>query len=99
MVPRKNTPPAYVVVKFGDGSPKDGGGARIYDLHIEGALGDIRPLVTRHDSEQIDRTYPNRDRFFPLGKTIPPYIEFLRGDLAVEPAEQGEFLEANGSEF
>ena len=99
VVPRKNTPPAYIVVKFGDGSPEDGGGARIYDLHIEGTLGDIRPLVTRHDSEQIDRTYPNRDRFFPLGKTIPPYIEFLRGDLAVEPAEQGEFLEANGSEF
>ena len=41
VVPRKNTPPAYVVVKFGDGSPKDGGGARIYDLHIEGALGTV----------------------------------------------------------
>ena len=99
VVPRKNTPPAYVVVKFGDGSPKDGGGARIYDLHVEGALAAIRPLVTRHDSEQIDRTYPNRDRFFPLGKTIPPYIEFLRGDLVVAPDDDGEFLEAKGSEF
>lgn len=99
VVPRRNTPPAYIAVKFSDGSPRNGGGARVYDIHIEGELGDIRPLVTRHDRNQVDTTYPNRDRFFPLGQTIPPYIQFLRGDLEAEPPNEREFFEANESEF
>ena len=92
VLPRTNNPPAYIVVKFADGSQLDGNGPRVFDVRIRGELEEIRPLVTRHDSGQIDPTFPNRDEFFPEGKTIPPYIEFLRGQLPTQGSGTGANL-------
>ena len=77
-----NQPPAYIAVKVSDGSDRDGRGARIFDIFIDGPLGDVTPVITRHDTRDVDPLNPNRDAAFPRGRTIPRYMEFLRGDLA-----------------
>ena len=59
----------------------------------------FRPDVTRHDSELIDPTYPNRDQFFPEGRSIPPYFQFLKGQLPLENVAGNDYLEARDSEY
>ena len=59
----------------------------------------FRPDITRHDSEVIDPTYPNRDQFFPEDRSIPPYFEFLKGQLPLVDAGARGYLEARDSEY
>ena len=97
---RLKNPPAWLAVRISDGSEDDGRGARVYDVRVEGPLNDaVEVSVTRHDADVVNPHFPNGDRAFRPGFTIPPYIEFLKGDLPLEdPGAQG-FLEANGTEY
>ena len=94
------SPPVWIAVKVSDGSDRDDGGPRVFDMYIDGPLGEhAEAVVTRHDSRVIDQRFPNGDEFFLPGKEIPPYIEFIRGALdPVTPGAQG-FHEANGTEY
>ncbi len=56
----------------------------------------FRPEVTRHDSKVVDPTYPNRDQYFPEGRSIPPYFQYLKGQL---PLVADERLAADGTEY
>jgi hypothetical protein len=56
----------------------------------------LRPEVTRHDSRVIDSTYPNRDQYFPEERSVPPYFQYLKGQL---PLVQDAALKANGTEY
>jgi len=58
----------------------------------------FRPDVTRHDTEVIDPTYPNRDRYLPQNRTIPPYFEYVKGQLPLVDSG-GRRLEADGTEY
>ena len=92
----------YLVVKFADGTDKDGQGARVFDVRIfiNGVQrDDIRPRITRHDTELINTTYPNGDRFFPPNRSIPPYVELLKGFLPEETVPSAGFLEASRTEY
>ncbi|MBU08753.1 MAG: hypothetical protein CME13_12390 [Gemmatimonadetes bacterium] len=60
-----------------------------------------RIVVTRHHMETIDPAFPNGDEEFPreFGMEIPPYVEFISGQLPEEfPGQQG-YLEAHGKEY
>jgi len=93
-------PPLMIAVKVSDGSPDDGGGARVLDLHVDGELDDLIPVsVTRHDSKKRDQTDHNRDAKFPRDRSIPPYIQFKQNEFPLEEAGPQGYLEANGSEF
>ena len=93
-------PPMMIAVKVADGSPDDGRGARVMDLHVVGELAEaVRVSVTRHDARKRDQTNANRDRLFPRNRTIPPYLQFARGELPLEDPRGRGYLEANGSEY
>lgn len=59
----------------------------------------FRPDITRHDSEVIDPAYPNRDQFFPEDRSIPPYFQFLKGQLPLVDVRAKGYLEAHDSEY
>ena len=95
-LPKDGYPVAYLVLKLADGSEQRKGGARIYDVEIymDGKRREVPVLVTQHDAKVIDLEYPNGDRGFP--KPIPPYVQFIRGDLPTKPF--GTF-QAEGSKY
>jgi len=94
-----NMAPALIAVKVADGSDRDGRGARVYDMRIVGDLADIRPEVTRHDADLLDQTYPNNDQFFPPGREIPPYVQYLKGEFPPELPNRDGYIEASGTEY
>lgn len=81
----------------------DVGGDRVRvdaDADTAQVWGDLfRPDVTRHDRSVIDPTYPNRDRYFPEGRTIPPYFQYLKGQLRLEDMRSNTRVEADGTEY
>jgi hypothetical protein len=92
----------YLVVKVADGSDRDGGGARVLDIKISingVERPDIEPAVTRHDSRAPTVLNINGDQFFPPGREIPPYVEFIKGFLPKEAPSRGAYLEATGTEY
>ncbi len=93
-------PPFMVVVKFSDGTDLDGSGARVFDVRIEGDLEHVRPVITRHDADDPPPLgNPNRDGAYLPGRTVPPFVQFLRGEFPQMRPEDQEFFEANGTEF
>jgi hypothetical protein len=60
-----------------------------------------RIVVTRHHMDAIDPAFPNGDAEFPreLGLEIPPYVEFVSGQLPEEFPGQRGYLEAHGKEY
>ena len=101
----------YLVVKIADETERDGQGARVYDVRmfINGAArDDLRPVITRHDTEVLEQSNlganANNDRLFPRGRTIPPYVEFIKSAAAPEPflpteTAGADGLEASGTEY
>ena len=72
------------------------------DADAAAGLDDTQRIVaTRHHIEDVDPAFPNGDREFPreLGRQIPPFVEFISGDLPEEFPEERGYLEANGKEF
>ena len=92
--------PFLVVVKFSDGTDLDGSGARVFDVRIEGDLQHIKPVITRHNTDDPPPLgNPNRDGAFLPGKSVPPFVQFLKGEFPqMQPEDQG-FFEANGTEY
>ena len=101
----------YLVVKIADETERDGQGARVFDVRmfINGVeRDDIRPVITRHDTEVLEQSNlganANNDRLFPRGRTIPPYVEFIKSETAPEPflpteTAGADGLEASGTEY
>ena len=76
----------YLVVRIDDSSPRDGEGARVYDIQmfIDGELRtDVVPFISTHNVDLVNRDFPNGDAFFV--RPIPPYVEVLLG------LQNGEF--------
>ena len=59
----------------------------------------FRPDITRHDSEVVDPTYPNRDRYLPENRSIPPYFEYQRGLLPVAGGDGSTQQQVDGTEY
>ncbi len=94
-----NRPPAYIAVRVATAGEAPDAVARVYDMYIEGELQDIVPSITRHDADFVDQTYPNWDRYFPPGREIPPFVQFLRREFPLEqPGVQG-YLEITDTEY
>lgn len=94
-------PPFLIAVRVSDGSDLDGLGARVFDMRIDGELSGVQPVITRHRTDEVDPTSPDviRSALYPRGRSTPPYIEYLRGDLPrMEPGDQ-EYFEANGKDY
>ena len=65
-------------------------------------------MITRHDTEVLEQSNlganANNDRLFPRGRTIPPYVEFIKSETAPEPflpteTAGADGLEASGTEY
>ncbi len=90
-----------LVVKVANADMRRHSNARVYDidLTLNGEPRDVEPVVTRHDAHVVNPRFENFDEFFPLERTIPPYIEFIRGDFPAEsPSPQG-YIQVDDSEF
>ncbi len=93
-------PPLMIAVKVADGTPRDGGGARVLDLRIGEEWGDLAQVtITRHDTRKPPLPTDNEDGAFPIDRSIPPYIQFGKGVFSPEDPGQRGFLEANETEF
>jgi hypothetical protein len=102
VLPSDMSPVGYLVVKISDGSNKHEGGARVFDVRMDGEFRDIIPVVTRHNSKLRSRESfeRNQDGAFRFGQ-IPPFVEFIETPevLQTEHPVQGQFLEADGDEY
>lgn len=108
VLPSDMNPVGYLVVRISDGAPRHEGGARVFDVRMEGELADLQPLITRHrfefknDADQFITSPDNRngDVAFRFGQ-IPPYVEFIEEPqlLRFERPAPGQYLEAEGAEY
>ena len=94
----------YMVVRIEDTSPLDDNGAQIFDVDIllnGERRDDIESFVSRHNTEDFNPDFPNKDFFFK--RPIPPYVEVLRGRrLGTYPLAQPEsdgFYRADGKDY
>ena len=93
-------PPVMIAVKVADGTPRDAGGARVLDMRIDEEWGDlVNVSITRHDTRKPDPNNANWDQNFPQNRSIPPYIQFGRGEFPHEDPGQRGFLEAKETEY
>lgn len=95
-----NRPPAWIAVRVNDGSDEDEEGARVHEMRIRNPeLAHVAADVTLHDTEVIDQSYPNGDEFFPLGRRIPPYVQFLKGEFPPAQRRPEGYYQADGTEY
>ena len=94
----------YLVVRIEDTSPLDGDGARVFDVNIllnGERRDDIESFVTRHNTEDFNPSFPNKDFFFK--RPIPPYVEVLQGrrlgTYPLQTPEPGGFFRADGKNY
>ncbi len=95
-----NRPPAWIAVRVNDGSDEDEQGARVHEMRIKNPeLAHVVADVTLHDTEVIDQSYPNGDQFFPQGRRIPPYVQFLKGEFPPAQRRAEGYHQADGTEY
>ncbi len=95
-----NRPPAWIAVRVDDGSDEDEVGARVHEMRIKNPeLAHVEAAVTLHDTEVIDQAYPNGDEFFPQGRRIPPYVQFLKGEFPPAQRRAEGYYQADGTEY
>ena len=90
-----------LVVKVANADERMHHNARVYgiDLALNGEATDIEPVVTRHDANFVNPRFENFDEFYPLGRTVPPFVDFIEGDFPAESPDSRGGIQVNDSEY
>ena len=90
-----------LVVKVANAAERLHHNARVYgiDLALNGEPTDIEPVVTRHDANFVNPRFENFDEFFPLERTVPPFVDFIEGDFPAESPDARGGIQVSDSEY